>query len=473
MGQFKFRIPEFLEVKPRHLKTIHVVGLDGIPKPCNVKQVGGEVLVSRNQNESGRVYISFPFEKYGELTVATGTLPESEQTYELCKELARGTLSRLRNQTSIWGEGGLEIPPEVLSKTKQAISKFGECVVQGESSERLAVEAINLSMDAIFLLSEKFGKDISEYRVNESEIPGFWFAVPASIDSSGNEAFDQCFELLTNESGAKELESPLHRQILGPVFDASPMSKFSSNQADYQERRRLLLQRCDDEMNRLNRNTSLIHVACGLNGMGHRDLGYRQQVQLTLDVLEVFSQSQIQTPVCVSFDYPWAERLAWSVGGIHPMQIADELLRNGATISYLGLEINLDYFPVGSLSRDPLQWIELVDLWSQFGLPLVLCLRVPQSVIHSDGPEVGVRAQLVANEVRKNLDDDQRLRLLETVLPMMIARPGVHGIIWRSRTDLDDPRYPHAGLLNECGDKKQTFELIRKVRREILNRETD
>ena len=473
---------------------MHVIGLDGIPKPCNIKQFEDVVVITRNQNESGKTYISFPFEKYGELTVCTGTLPESDEPYFLCTELARGTLSRLRNQTSIWQEGGLEIPDELVAKTQKAIQTLGRAIVGAdEANEKLAVEALNIAMDAIFLLSENFGRDIANYRVGESEIPKFWFAVPASTEPQADDTFDEDFELLTNETGAIELPSVLHRQILGPVFDASPMSKFSSRQADYQERRRLLLQRCDEEMGRLNRNTSLIHVACGLNGMGHRDLGYRQQVQLTIDVLEVFSQSQIQIPVCVSFDYPWAERLAWSVGGIHAMQIADELLRNGATISYLGLEINLDYYPVGSLSRDPLQWIDLVDSWSQFGMPIILCLRVPQfikdSVLNSDevteftgdsgdiatskvidSSSGSTSQEIVANIVRENLDDDQRIRLLKTVIPMMIARPSVHGIVWRSRTDADDARFPNAGLLDEDGNSKPTFDLIRSVRQEFLSR---
>ena len=490
MGQFHFQIPDCLELKPQHLKTLHVIGLDGIPKPCNVKLLNDLVVITRNQNESGKIYISFPFESYGDLTVCTGTLPESDQQYQLCRELARGTLSRLRNQTSIWGEGGLEIPDEVAEKTELATQAFGSSIVEDDGSDQLAIQAMHHAMDAIFILSKKFGKDISKYRVGETEIPKFWFAVPAASSLGQDEKFDACFELLTNESGAVEMKSQNHKQILGPVFDASPMSKFTNHQADYQERRRLLLQRCDEEMNRLNRNTSLIHVACGLNGMGHRDLGYRQQVQLTIDVLEVFSQSQIQTPVCVSFDYPWAERLAWSVGGIHPMHIADELLRNGATISYLGLEINLDYYPVGSLSRDPLQWIELVDSWCQFGLPLILCLRVPQSVRVKDltGRDVPVeyssdsgnittikatesssKAPVASNSIRENLNDKQRFDLIETVLPMMIARPGVHGIVWRSRTDLDDSRYPNSGLMDcECRTKP-TFDLIKNFRQSILD----
>ena len=56
----------------------------------------------------------------------------------------------------------------------------------------------------------------------------------------------------------------------------------------------------------------------------------------------------------VSFDFPWAERLASAVGGSHPLQIADSLLRQGTQISFLGIEVNLGYWPNGSMMRDPL-----------------------------------------------------------------------------------------------------------------------
>ena len=104
-----------------------------------------------------------------------------------------------------------------------------------------------------------------------------------------------------------------------------------------------------------------------MNGLGHRHLNYAQQLQLTVDMLNVVEELSIQIPTMVSFDFPWAERLAGAVGGIHPLQVADSLLRQGVRVSHIGLEINLDYGATGSAFRDPLQWIDLVDIWTQLG----------------------------------------------------------------------------------------------------------
>ena len=121
MGEFRFRVPIEWNLDPYHGNSIHVIGLDGIPWPCRIAVADDAiepktrklVSVSRNRDESGRLYVLYSFRERGEMLICTGTLPVRESPYELLTELARGTLNRLRNQISIWEEGGLEIGNEV------------------------------------------------------------------------------------------------------------------------------------------------------------------------------------------------------------------------------------------------------------------------------------------------------------------------------------------------------------------------
>ena len=71
------------------------------------------------------------------------------------------------------------------------------------------------------------------------------------------------------------------------------------------------------------------------------------------------------------------------------------------------------------------------------------------------------------NEVRSQLDDQQRLAMLETLLPMIVARPGVHGFVWRQWSDSDDERFPGGGLVTKDGGEKPILELLRKVSQQI------
>ena len=500
MGEFRFRIPEFWAIESRHIKTIHIVGLDGIPKPCSVSTLDDLLIVTRNQHESGRTYIAYPFGEQGELTICTGTLPESEQPYDLATELARGSLNRLRNQTSIWQEGGLNIPDMVWQHMELATEQLGASIVTpAPEKDELARASLDTTMKAIFALCDHFGQEISSFRVNESEIPSFWLATPYAGETMEHSQAKPLFDLLathpeTPPNGDRDIDE---RRIVGPLLDASPHSAFSRSELDFQSNRRQLIEHCRNTVQTLPKKSTLIHAACGLNGIGHRHLSYRQQIQLTTEILNLIDDSNVELPVLVSFDYPWAEKLAWSVGGIHPLQIADDLMRNGCKISFIGLDINLDYWPNGSVARDPLQWIDLIDVWCQLGLPLVLCLRVPQVQLSSQAKDIELNhrpqdnrtieigadsdsvdgledpvtsAQIAGNSIRDNLDETQRLHLINTILPMAVARPGVHGVFWRQWSDGQDPRYPHAGLANDNGSLKSITTTIATLRRETLKR---
>ena len=139
-------------------------------------------------------------------------------------------------------------------------------------------------------------------------------------------------------------------------------------------------------------------------------------------------------------------------------------MRQGLQIFFLGLDINLDYWPNGSAIRDPLQWIELVDDWASLGLPLVLCLRAPTG----EGESIsGPADERQINQSRSNLSDRNRVEFLNTMLPMMVARPSVHGMIWRQWQDQDDSRFPKAGFVDFDGKEKPIIESINQMRRAV------
>ena len=174
MGEFKFRLPEHWKPSDGQAKSIHVVGLDGIPSPCRVSLTDDGLLrIVRNQDESGKVFLSWFFEEVGELTVATGTLPESATPYNLVVELARGVLNRLRNQISIWQEGGLDFSKDIFDLVAKATSLLSRAIMESDrnASDQGANEALNIAMLANLKVSQHFGREVSAYRTTEPEMP--------------------------------------------------------------------------------------------------------------------------------------------------------------------------------------------------------------------------------------------------------------------------------------------------------------
>ena len=501
MSEFRFRMPLGWKLNSYHASSIFVVGLDGIPWPCKVRvdqesdaSKDGPILhVVRNQEESGKLYLIYPLRDRGEMIICTGTLPVREAPYDLLTELSRGTLNRLRNQVSIWQEGGLVIDDQTHEKVSVGIKRLGSAIMMSDKVEQdlVAAEAIELAMDGIFSLSVAFGDQISKFRREHKELSRFWIANRAGIGEQFEASASQTdFDLIQVpkvdvaesssefEPGAggaetgiitsERLESTGKRIVVGPWLDASMggMPQELVQVDDYLSRRDLIMASCRRQLESLPPATSLLHLISGLNGIGHRNLSYPQQLQIAVDMLQMVDESLIEAPVMISFDFPWAERLAGSVGGIHPLQIADSLLRQGLKISFFGLDVNLDYWPNGSAIRDPLQWIDLIDVWAQLDLPLVLCLRTP-----SGGAPVPADRSVdrLVNQQRSNLKEQQRIDFLNTVLPMLVARPSVHGIVWQHWQDGDDKRYPHGGLVDVDGNPKPIYQVIHQLR-EVIGR---
>lgn len=477
MAEFRFRIPGHWSLNSHHLAAVHVVGMEGVPAPCKVRlnreQAGRPVLqIARNQNESGYVHVIYPHSSLGELLLNTGTLPESEQAYDLLKELARGTVNRLRDHISIWEEGGLQIPEGIYRGTSEVIGKLADVILCPDPvrQDHLAEGVIDQGTELICQLSEQFGRQIAEYRLKHPDLPPLWLAYSASKAELPNEReifqgfsfrriSDSLFDATAlNQRIAQSSESV----IVGPWLDASAggLPAELSEIENFQARQKFLLNRLRQHLESAPDQVKMIHLLAGLNGIGHRELSYPQQLQLSIDLLQLADEALVETPILVSFDFPWGERLAGAVGGIHPLQIADNLIRQGAPISFFGLEINLDFWPGGSVVRDPLQWIDLVDNWSQFGIPLVICLRCPSAGLPAP-PDSPVDRRV--NQQRSNLTEKQRLRMLELVLPMLLARPAVQGFLWMQTSDQDDPRFEHGGLVDSVGNKKPIFEIIRQL----------
>lgn len=478
MGEFRFRTPIDWQLPGEVAATIHIVGLDGIPWPCKVTWSDTTLVVSRNREESGRTYIGYHSQKFGRLMVCSGSLLANHE-YDLLIELARGTLNRARNQISNWGEGGLKIAADIHEKVSNATQQLGTALMSNNVGQRddLARQSLDQALEVVFELSQAFGVQVASYRRAHSEVEHFWMAstspadwmqVDGQMDGADlcqKDLFDRVRVLPDQLSHSEERlgSTPL---IVGPFLDASPggMSQSLIECDDLRARRLHVLNSMRSSLDSLPEQVTMLHLVSGVNGLGHRHLNYAQQLQLTVDMLNLVDEVSIQIPSMVSFDFPWAERLAGAVGGIHPLQVADSLLRQGVRVSYIGLEMNLDYGATGSAFRDPLQWIDLVDIWAQLGVPLVLCLRMPSEVPKVTQSESKNR---LIRQPGDGMTDQQRMVVLETVLPMMSARPMVAGILWQQWCDDSDVRFPFGGLVSCDDTEKPILNMLRQLRERI------
>jgi hypothetical protein len=211
----------------------------------------------------------------------------------------------------------------------------------------------------------------------------------------------------------------------------------------------------------------LWHCAAGINKAGDLPLSDEQKMRLTVMAIDAARRVDPRTPVIISFDQPWAEYLAFENSELPPLHFADTLVRADLGIAGLGLEINLGYWPGGTLPRDVLDISQLLDQWSLLGLPLVVLLTLPSSADQDllARPDIGRPTRpFLADE----LTPQAQKSILERLLPVFLARQSVQALVWNQVFDAFPHKYSNAGLFNAQGMPKAALSALLAFRREHL-----
>ena len=122
---------------------------------------------------------------------------------------------------------------------------------------------------------------------------------------------------------------------------------------------------------------SLWHAWAGLNNGQAMTLSEEFRLRVGVAALETLRAHDPTTPVFVSFNQPFGEYLSRKAMDLAPIHYADTLVRADLGVSGFGLEINMGYWPDGTLPRDVLEICRMIDRWSSLGLPLVIILTIP------------------------------------------------------------------------------------------------
>lgn len=194
-------------------------------------------------------------------------------------------------------------------------------------------------------------------------------------------------------------------------------------------------------------HAELFHAVSGINGVGVAGLTPTIQFNIVRSILETSARLCPKLPVMISFTQPLGERLGWSVGG----QTADTFLRKLAAervpIHAIGLEIDLGYFPTGSLPRDPLQWVFDLQKWSTWGIPVFVFLRVPSR------SSTEKKHRTYASSGAEAVTWEDQARSAQQFAKLLSALPWIHGVIYNQLHD-NLGRFGDAGLISLEGTCK-------------------
>jgi hypothetical protein len=472
------------------VEQAYLSGFDRIPWQVEARQADGELLLERPTSDSGALHIPWPVEGHGQMTLSTATLMERPRAYHLPLELARGQISHVRDQLAEWEMMGLIVPQEVHDKVAESLGYFAQAAVVDHSSRqsvKLANEAVRLALDAANLLAACYVEQALAVRQRTSPKLGTFLGANLGLalpDKPTTQPTLEAFNAANVPLAWREIE-PSQGHYRWDLSDeqirwcraerlavcGGPVLQF--DQPSFPD----WLALYEDDLENLVNLASLFVTAVVSRYRGQIDvwqaagrintpdvlsLSEEQSVRLAARAVELTRRLDPETPVLASFDQPWAEYLSRREMDFAPVQFADALIRADLGLTGLMLEINVGYYPDGTLPRDPLEFSQQLDYWSLLGVPLFVALSVPSA--SDDDPQ----ARRSATSPTGRWTPESQRAWVGRYVPLLLAKPYVRGVLWNQLGDFEPHPFPHGGLFDTDRRPKPALRKLASLRQALL-----
>ncbi|MDW8039075.1 MAG: hypothetical protein RMI90_13705, partial [Thermoguttaceae bacterium] len=468
----------------------YLAGIDRIPWPCRVEWNQGELVIERHVSDSANLYIPWPVEGVGVLMLSTATLMEREEPYHLPLELARGKLAQVRNQLGEWEVVGLVAPEELRRLISEATRQLAEAVLEppgSEQSTRAAEQALRLAVEAADRLASCYAEQVLAVRRRGGSKLPTWVGVEldnAFLDEgTGGHLLPAisaaCVPIVWHDVEARE--GTYQWEVADELIGWCRKNQlFTITGPLLQLNRRSLpdwTYLCEDDaeafgafaqefvqaaVRRYRGQVQLWIAASRINVPAHLSLSEEERIRLTAQVIQWIRSADPQTPVVVGFDQPWAEYLAQREMDFPPLHVADTLLRADLGLHGLLLEMNLGYQPGGTFYRDLLEISRQLDHWAMLGAPLYISFCAASSDQPDPLAHYGNRRPPPGTSPRS-----QQL-WISRLVPLLLAKPYIQGILWNHLRDYLPHDYPHAGLFDLRRQPKPALRTLAALRHAFL-----
>ena len=487
MGDLRFSVPDIEDFDPRVWETAYITGIEGIPWLCRHSQDGSQFSIGREIDESGKLNIVWPTSCMGNICLSTTSLRISDNAYMLAAEIARGTVHRLKAQTSEWQRIGLRLPDTFFPLAESSLSELLHALTSKSGTDTQLArsqKAIELALKANLELCDAYSLQALEARRNNegrlstllgAQLPSAWpnepvataietafnlAAIPADLGSVETASGRQNFDVFDQQI---EWALKTERKVcVGPIVDFRSLPQWM-----------VLLNEGFDSVldaacaftkktvDRYQGRTHLWNCAAGLNIPGQMGWTDEEVLRMAVSLIETVRRNDERCPVLLTIDQPWSEYLRGDANGISPLHFADALIRADLGLSGLALELNFDEWPGGSFPRDPIEVSRLVDRWAMLGLPLMIVMSCPTDMAFAKPTNPNRVSSWQMKESLGHVPADSILRLL-------ISKPSVHAVIWKQLID-EEKVDGGTGLWTSRGKRKPVLTSITKLRQRYLH----
>ena len=491
MGLMRFKVHTPNRLTPQQAARSYMAGHDRVPWPSETVLEGEFVTIKRPMDESGNFYIPIHVDSFGELILGTATLRERERPYNLMVELARGKLNQVRNQISEWQSIGLAVPERLSNLIRESQKHFAKaatcqddmekCIPEAESALKAALDAANLLASSYAdqaLAARKrqtpqlrtlLGGEMGNELLGDFEARQFRNTFNTSIVPFNwryTEAVEGKYEWGVYDAQVEWCQSNKMTIWGGPLLllDNEGLPDWLQLwQDDFDTLMTFVSDYVETVVARYRGKVHVWEATAKTNVSAALGLNEEQRLRLTVRAIESTRRVDPDTDCIIRIDQPWAEYMTQDHWELSPIHFADALARADLGVTGVNLEINVGYHPGGSPLRDQLEFSRLLDLWSYLGLPLYVTLTFPTS---DDEDKLAFsEAKPIPDGMRDGWNPLAQRAWVEKLVPLILAKRSVAGVMWKQLFDKDRHEFPHGGLFNGEGRPKPALATLATMRK--------
>ncbi len=474
MGFMRFLVPQN-HLLPRAIETAYVRGLDELPWLGKVSLTGNELVVERENSESGYFQILWSVEGHGTLLLSTPTLIERPEPYSLPVELARGTLNRLRNQVALYEGAGMTMSEAVNGYVEAALHEFVKACTNQDTPDAAAEHAQRSIGDSLWgidavctAVAERFYQ--TQLKQTSRTLPLFGCRLRGEVPhGEDRRAFVAAFNTVVVPFSWGRIEADQGRQKWsaadalvqwcqkrglriagGPLLELERRSLpdwLFLWEGDFDNLLSVAADHLRAVVGRYKGKVSFWNVAGRLISGEALGLDEEQKLRLAGQAIEVVRTADGQTPIVVSIDQPWGEFLAHRESDLTPLHFADALVRSDLGLSGIAMEINLGTSDSATLPRDRFEFAQLIERWTVLGMPLLFNLSVPSA---GDG-----------------FTPEAQRAWYEKYVPTLLSRSVVQGFFVNQLFDGEADDFPGTGLFDSAGAAKPALDALPALRKQF------
>ncbi len=495
MGTMIFNLPPDLPLDAQEeLERSSIAGgQDNMPYPTQALVEDGQMILSRQVEESGALQAPWRVEGFGRLMSSSATLMERLLPYSLPVELARGKVNQVRCQTSDWVMGGLNMPESLGCEIRDAYHALSRAISSSSSAEAIphAGEALRHAHGAAQHLVQAYMNQVFQVRhARQAKLDTqFGCRLHSSVPAgSGAKAYLDAFNTAHVALSWRDIEPEPGRLcweqqdqmvewavsrglkvVAGPLVDFSGRTLpdwIWEKEPELLSLSGMLCEHLEKVVKRYQSHIRVWQVTAGSNCAGVLAMRDEELIWLTVRLAETVKKVNAQLETIVGVAQPWGDYLAEQERTQSPFLFADTLLRTGLKPAALDLEIVMGVTPRGSYCRDPLDLSRLLDLYALLGVPLQVTLGYPSSRAAATDADPDLRVD--AGCWKSGFTPETQADWAAAFASLALCKPYVRSVVWTHLTDAEPHHFPNCGLLDARNKPKPALEPLTKLRQEHL-----